>query len=418
MKVIVLGSGVVGLTSAWYLSQAGHQVTVVDRQSRSGEETSFANGGQISYGYSSPWAGPGVPVKALKWLMQKHSPLIVKPNMSTEFYGWMMSFLKNCSLENYQINKGRMLRIANYSQECLIDLQQNLSIKYEGRQQGTLQVFRHQAQVDAIQKDIQLLNNAGTQCRLLNAKECILAEPGLALVKDKIIAGLHLPQDETGDCFQFCEQLSDKAKKAGVDFKFNVHVDSLLYDNEKITGVKTSLGELNADAYVVALGSYSAQLLKPVGIQLPIYPVKGYSLTIPITHEQYSPISTVMDETHKVAITRFDNRVRVAGTAEMAGFDLNLPEKRKATIKMVLQDLFPQAGNIEQAEFWTGLRPMTPDGTPIIGKTSIPNLFTNTGHGTLGWTMACGSGRLLADIVSNNKPDIDTSGFDSFRYKQ
>lgn len=417
MKVIVLGSGVVGLTSAWYLSQAGHQVTVVDRQPKSAEETSFANGGQISYGYSSPWAGPEVPVKALKWLMQKHSPLIVKPNMSPEFYVWMMSFLKNCSLENYQTNKSRMLRIANYSQECLTDLQQNFSIDYEGRQRGTLQIFRHQAQVDTIQKDIQLLNNAGIQCRLLNAKECILAEPGLALVKDKIIAGLHLPQDETGDCFQFCEQLSSRSEKAGVNFKFNVHIDSLLYDDGKIKGVKTSLGELNADAYVVALGSYSAQLLKPIGIQLPIYPVKGYSLTIPITYEQYSPISTIMDETYKVAITRFDNRIRVAGTAEMAGFDLNLPEKRKATIKMVLQDLFPQAGNLEQAEFWTGLRPMTPDGTPIIGKTSIPNLFTNTGHGTLGWTMACGSGRLLADIVSNNKPDIDTSGLDSFRYK-
>jgi D-amino-acid dehydrogenase len=308
------------------------------------------------------------------------------------------------------------LRIANYSRECLSDLAKNHAIKYQGRQRGTLQVFRHHAQVEAVQKDMKLLTESDVKFNLLNVDECVKAEPGLALVKDKLIAGLHLPDDETGDCYQFCQQLTDMAKMAGVEFKFNVQVNKLHFDNTNITGVNTSIGELKADAYVVALGCYSMNLLKPVGINLPVYPVKGYSLTIPMTNAQFSPVSTVMDETYKVAITRFDNRIRVAGTAELNGFNLDLPEKRKATIAMVVQDLFPKAGNLAEAEFWTGLRPMTPDGTPIIGKTKITNLYTNTGHGTLGWTMACGSAKLLADIVSGNEPDIDASGLDSFRY--
>ncbi len=417
MKVLVLGSGVVGLTSAWYLAQAGHQVTVVDRQARSAEETSFANAGQISYGYSSPWAAPGIPAKALKWLTQKHSPLIIKPGTSPALYIWAMEMLKNCSEKNYQINKSRMLRIANYSRQCLIDLRKTHALNYQGRQQGTLQVFRSHAQVEAIQKDMKLLGDSDTRFALLNVDQCIQTEPGLALVRDKIVAGLHLPDDETGDCYLFCQQLTEMAIKAGVDFKFNVQVNNLLKENNKVTAVDTSIGRLKADAYVVALGSYSVKLLKPLGITLPVYPVKGYSLTMPLANADLAPVSTVMDESYKVAITRFNERIRVAGTAELTGFNLDLSEKRQATISMVVQDLFPQAGEIEKAEYWTGLRPMTPDGTPIVGKTKIANLFTNTGHGTLGWTMACGSARLLADIISGNKPDIDPLGLDSFRYQ-
>jgi len=416
MKVMVLGSGVVGLTSAWYLAQAGHQVTVIDRQAQSGEETSFANAGQISYGYSSPWAAPGIPLKAIKWLAQKHSPLIFKPGTSPELYRWTMQMLKNCSEQRYQINKNRMLRVSNYSRQCLLDLRKKHQIAYEGRQQGTLQVFRHQSQVDAVEKDMRLLADSNTRFRLLNVDECLEKEPALTLVKNKIVAGLHLPDDETGDCYQFCQQLTKLAQAAGVEFKFNVQVNKLLIDNEKITAVDTSIGTLSADSYVVALGCYSAQLLKPLGINLPVYPVKGYSLTIPMSNAEFSPVSTVMDESYKVALTRFDHRIRVAGTAELSGFNLALSAKRKATIAMVAQDLFPQAGDIAKAEFWTGLRPMTPDGTPIIGKTRVSNLYTNTGHGTLGWTMACGSGKLLADIVSGHESEIDSSGLSSFRY--
>jgi len=416
MKVIVLGGGVIGLMSAWYLTQTGHQVTVIERQPQCAEETSFANAGQISYGYSSPWAAPGIPIKALKWLIQKHSPLVLKPGVSPDFYCWMMSLLKNCSNTNYQINKSRMLRIANYSRECLTDLRKSQSICYGDRQLGTLQIFRNDAQIEAIQKDMKILRDSGIRCELLSAENCVNVEPALTQVKEKIVAGLHIPDDETGDCYQFCQQLTRLAQKAGVTFKFNVQIESLLSNDSNIIGVNTSIGELSADAYVVALGSYSAGLLKPLGIKLPVYPVKGYSLTLPLVNEAFAPVSTVMDESYKVAVTRLDDRIRVAGIAELSGYNVDLSTKRKATLLQVVQGLFPQAGDIENAKFWTGLRPMTPDGTPIIGKTLFSNLFTNTGHGTLGWTMACGSGSLLADIVSGKSTDIDASGLDSFRY--
>ena len=416
MQVIVLGGGVIGLTSAWYLAQAGHEVTVIDRQLNSGEETSFANAGQISYGYSSPWAAPGVPIKALKWLIQKHAPLKIKPGMSPDLYLWASKMLANCNQTSYQLNKSRMLRVANYSRDCLIELRQHHAIDYEGRQQGTLQVFRSHAQIDAVAKDIKLLQESGTRYQELDVQACIQAEPALAHVKEKLVGGLRLPDDETGDCYLFCQQLVTLAKQAGISFKFGVEISGLKRTDGKISSVSTSAGELKADAYVVALGSYSAGLLAPLGVSVPVYPVKGYSLTLPITDEKLAPISTVMDETYKVAITRFNQRIRVAGTAELSGYNLDLSEQRKETIAMVVNDLFPGGGDIGKAEFWTGLRPMTPDGTPIIGKTPIPNLFTNTGHGTLGWTMACGSGKLLADRVSGRTPDIDPQGLDIFRY--
>ncbi|WP_064609520.1 D-amino acid dehydrogenase [Photobacterium sp. J15] len=421
MEVIVLGSGVIGLTSAWYLAQAGHDVTVVERQSRSAEETSFANAGQISYGYSSPWAAPGIPLKAMKWLLQKHAPLKIKPSVSPELYVWASKMLANCNQEKYQINKARMLRIANYSRDCLQELRQQQKLNYEGRQKGTLQVFRSEAQVEAVAKDIKVLADSGTRYQLLDVAGCIDVEPALAKVKGKLVGGLYLPDDETGDCYLFCQQLTALAEQAGVRFMFDTEVNRFIHQGGKITSVQTSAGELKADAYVVAMGCYSVSVLASLGLssqgmEMPVYPVKGYSLTMPVAEPDLAPQSTVMDETYKVAMTRFDNRIRVAGTAELAGFDLSLSEKRKATIAMVIQDLFPQGGDISKAKFWTGLRPMTPDGTPVIGRTPYANLFTNTGHGTLGWTMACGSGRLLADIVSGREPDIDPVGLDLFRY--
>ncbi|MDV5170430.1 D-amino acid dehydrogenase [Photobacterium rosenbergii] len=416
MEVIVLGSGVVGLTSAWYLRQAGHDVTVIDRQPRSAEETSFANAGQISYGYSSPWAAPGIPVKAMKWLLQEHAPLKIKPSVSPELYLWASKMLANCNTARYQVNKSRMLRIANYSRECLKQLRNEYDLNYEGRQQGTLQVFRTDKQLEAVAKDIELLSESGTRFQELDVAGCVAAEPALAAVKDKLVGGLRLPDDETGDCYLFCQQLTELAIQAGVNFKFDTEITRLEVDDNRISSVHTRCGEFKADAFVVAMGSYSPQVLSQAGIVVPVYPVKGYSLTMPVKNGDAAPISTVMDETYKVAMTRFDNRIRVAGTAELAGFDLNLAEKRKATIAMVIQDLFPQGGEIEKAEYWTGLRPMTPDGTPVIGKTPIKNLFTNSGHGTLGWTMACGSGKLLADIISGSETDIDTTGLDVYRY--
>ncbi len=418
MEVIVLGSGVVGLTSAWYLSQAGHSVTVVDRQPRSAEETSFANAGQISYGYSSPWAAPGIPQKAIKWLFEKHAPLKVKPSLDPQMLQWMMQMLTNCQLSRYQINKSRMLSIANHSRECLHELKKHHNVEYQGRQQGTLQVFRNEKQLVAIEKDMKLLEQSGVRFELMDVASCIKQEPGLAPVQDKLVGGLYLPDDETGDCYLFCQQLTELAKAQGVKFQFDTQIQSLDINGKKIMGVQTDKGVLKADAYVVALGSFSKKMLKPLGVDVPVYPVKGYSLTLPIVNEEFAPTSTVMDETYKVALTRFDDRIRVAGTAELAGFDPSIPTARKETIEMVVRDLFPQGGDFNKAEFWTGFRPMTPDGTPIIGATPVENLFTNTGHGTLGWTMACGSGQILADIITHGDAKIDIRGLSVSRYQQ
>ncbi|ACY52484.1 FAD dependent oxidoreductase, putative [Vibrio antiquarius] len=406
MEVIVLGSGVIGLTSAWYLSQAGYQVTVIDRQPSSAMETSFANAGQISYGYSSPWAAPGVPVKAIKWLMEEHAPLKIKPTLNADMISWASKMVANCTLSRYQVNKARMLSIANHSRMCLEQLRQEHAIEYQGRQFGTLQVFRTPQQLQAIEKDMQLLEQSGTRFELMDVERCIEQEPGLDLVKDKLVGGLHLPDDETGDCYQFCQQLTELAKAHGVRFEFDTEVSNWVTVGKKIMGVQTNRGQFKADQYVVASGSYSTALLKQIDIEIPVYPVKGYSLTIPMKDEHFSPRSTVMDETYKVAMTRFDDRIRVAGTAELAGFDASLPQKRKNTIEMVIRDLFPRCGDFNQAEFWSGFRPMTPDGTPIIGATKYDNLFTNTGHGTLGWTMACGSGQLLASIMAGEKAKV------------
>lgn len=416
MEIIVLGSGVIGLTSAWYLSQAGHDVTVIDRQPRSAEETSFANAGQLSYGYSSPWAAPGIPLKAIKWLMEKHAPLKIQPSLDPKQISWMLQMLVNCQLSRYQVNKSRMLAIANHSRDCLLALQKEHNIQFEGRQQGTLQVFRDQKQLIAIEKDIRLLEESGVRFELMNVEQCIRQEPGLAPVQDKLVGGLYLPDDATGDCYTFCQQLTELAKQHGVRFEFDTDIQAIEHQGKEITGIKTNKGTLKADRYVVALGSYSKALLAPLDIHIPVYPVKGYSLTVPILDADFAPVSTVMDETYKVALTRFDERIRVAGTAELAGFNPDIPQGRKDTIEMVVRDLFPKGGDYSQIEFWTGFRPMTPDGTPIIGATAYHNLFTNTGHGTLGWTMACGSGQLLADLISQGQGKIDASSLNVSRY--
>lgn len=415
MKVVILGSGVVGLTSAWYLSQAGCQVTVIDRQPRAAEETSFANAGQISYGYSSPWAAPGVPLKAMKWLLEEHAPLKIKPSLNPELLHWASQMLKNCQLDRYRINKARMLAIANRSRACLAQLNQQYDLNYQGRTQGTLQIFRNHKQLEAVEKDIALLEESGTRYQLLDAKECLLQEPGLANIQGTLTGGLYLPDDETGDCYLFCQQLQAMAENAGVEFLFNTEILRLNVQGNQVTSVATSQGEIEADKFVVAMGSYSKKLLEQIGIDIPLYPVKGYSLTLPVINRDFAPQSTIMDETYKVAVTRFENRIRVAGTAELAGFDPALPDKRLATLNHVVANLFPQGTDLTQAEYWTGFRPMTPDGTPIIGETKIENLFTNTGHGTLGWTMACGSADILTEVITRSN-NLQYKELSTYRY--
>lgn len=417
MKVLVLGSGVVGVTSAWYLAQAGHEVVVVDRQPGPALETSFANAGEISPGYSSPWAGPGVPIKAIKWMLMHFGPLVVRPKFDPYMALWLVRMLRNCTSARYARNKARMVPLAEYSRDCLKALRSEVSIAYDERTQGTLQLFRTQKQYDGTAGDIEVLKQFGVPYELLDPAGCMAAEPALANVKGKFVGGLRLPGDETGDCQMFTEKLAALCAENGVTFRFNTTVTSINTSGNRIASVSTETEELTADAYVVAFGSYSPFLLRRVGVHIPVYPVKGYSITAPIADKDAAPVSTIMDETYKVAITRLGDRIRAGGTAEISGYDLNLRDARRATLHHSVGDLFPGGGDLSKATFWTGLRPMTPDGPPIIGGvTKYSNLYLNTGHGTLGWTMSCGSGRVLADLVSGKSPDVDASPLNISRY--
>ena len=418
MRVIILGAGVIGVTSAWYLAQAGHEVTVIDRQPGPALETSFANAGEISPGYASPWAAPGIPQKAIKWLLMHHAPLIISARPDFAKIEWVTRMLTNCTSAAYGVNKSRMVRLAEYSRDVLRDLRATTGISYDERTQGTLQLFRTQKQVDAAYKDIKVLKADGVPFEVLDADQCVVAEPGLAPSRHKFTGGLRLPGDETGDCFKFTNRLADMAAAAGVVFRYGVSIDRLEQDGGRIVAVQTSAGRLTADSFVLALGSYSPNMARPLGMRLPVYPVKGYSITLPIINADRAPVSTVMDETFKIAITRLGDRIRVGGMAEISGFNNTLHARRKATLQHSVEDLFGGAGDQTRAEFWSGLRPMTPDGTPIIGRSAVANLYLNTGHGTLGWTMAAGSGRVLADLMSGRVPEIDTSDLGYARYQR
>ena len=417
MKVLVLGSGVIGTASAYYLAKAGHEVEVVDRQQAPALETSFANAGEISPGYSSPWAGPGVPLKAIKWMLMQHSPLVIWPMLEPAMWRWGVQMLMNCTERAYAVNKSRMVPIAEYSRDCLKALRADTGISYDERTQGTLQLFRTQQQLDGITGDVKVLQQYGVPFEVLDRAGFCRAEPALAHTQHKFVGALRLPNDETGDCFKFTQRLAELASALGAKFRFNTRIQSLQFGGSAVTGVYTEAGLLAADRVLVALGSHSPLLLEPIGLRIPVYPVKGYSITLPIIDAAHAPESTVMDESHKVAVTRLGERIRVGGTAELAGYSLALRESRRATLAHVVSDLFPQGGDLAQVSFWCGLRPMTPDGTPIIGPTPIANLLLATGHGTLGWTMAAGTGRVIADLVSGRQPEIDVSALGMSRYR-
>jgi D-amino-acid dehydrogenase len=416
MKIAILGSGVIGTMTAYYLAKAGHDVVVLDRQPGPALETSFANAGEISPGYASPWAAPGIPLKAIKWLMMEHAPLILRPTFDVKTLSWLFAMLRNCTPARYAVNKARMVRIAEYSRDCLMELRDQTGIRYDQRTQGTLQLFRSASQLAGIAKDVDVLKSSGVPYEVLDRAGCVAAEPGLADAREDFVGGLRLPHDETGDCFKFTNAMAKLAEDLGVQFKFNTRIDSIEMQGGAIAGVRTSEGLVAADRYVVALGSYSPQLVLPLGLKLPVYPVKGYSITAPIVNADLAPVSTLMDETFKIAITRLGDRIRVGGMAEISGYRNDLPIRRRATLQRSVGSLFPRAGDWEAASFWSGLRPMTPDGTPVIGATSVANLYLNTGHGTLGWTMACGSAKMLSDLIGGRTPDIDTRDLSIARY--
>ena len=421
MNVVVLGGGVIGVSTAWALLRQGAKVTLVERQSDVAQETSFANAGQVSPGYSTPWAAPGIPLKALRWLFQAHAPLAIRPDGSLYQWRWMAAMLANCSASRYAVNKERMMRLSEYSRDCLRSWRAETGIAYDARSQGTLQLFRSQAQLDGAARDVAVLQDCGVPFELLDAAGVVAAEPALARASAPISGGLRLPNDETGDCHLFTRQLAAMACAQGMTLRSACTVQALESDGQRVSGLRlasTKDGEgerLQADAVVLAAGSYSRDLLLPLGLDIPVYPVKGYSLTLPVSDATLAPQSTVLDETYKIALTRLGDRLRVGGMAELAGFDLRLNPRRRATLEKVTRELFP-CGDLTQAQFWTGLRPMTPDGTPLVGATPLRGLYLNTGHGTLGWTMACGSAQLLADTISGRPPAIRTEGFDMSRY--
>ena len=417
MKVIVMGAGVIGVTTAYYLAKSGCEVSVIDRQPGAGLETRFANAGEISPGYASPWAGPGVPLKAVQWILDRHGPLVLRPQFDPAMWRWILQMLRNCTSRRYAINKSRMVPIAEYSRDCLRELRAETGIAYDHRSQGTLQLFRKQSQLDHIGGDVDILKQYGVPFEVLDRQGCIQAEPALAGAPASFVGGLRLPDDETGDCHLFTQRLMAMAEAIGVRFVANTQIERIAVEGDRVASVVTSAGPVAADAYVMALGSFSPLLLRPIGIDIPVYPVKGYSITVPVVDDGGAPQSTVMDESYKVAITRLGDRIRVGGTAEVGDYRVRLATGRRLTLERSLLDLFPRGGDLTEPLFWSGLRPMTPDGPPIIGQARYKNLYLNTGHGTLGWTMACGAGRIIADQLLGRSPGISTEGLSLQRYR-
>ena len=417
MKVVVLGAGIIGTTSAYFLAKQGHEVTVIDRQDSVSMETSHANAGCLSYGFTSPWASPGLPFSVLKWVLTGRSPLIINPNMSVETIKFLYRMYKNCNSRSYEINKSRMLRVANYSQKALLEIESDFDLYYEQKKQGSLQLFWDSKEIEKTQKDIAILDKFNINSQLLSAEECVKIEPGLRYVKNKLAGGIQFMDDFTGNCYLFSTEVYKKCVEMGVNFEFNTEIKSLQISNDKIASVLMDRGEIKADCYSVSLGSYSTKILSKIGIEIPIYPVKGYSITLPVLSNEDAPQSTIMDEKNKIAITRLGDRIRVAGMAHLTDFDKNLRTKSLDSLMSGLDLLFPKSyESSKETNFWTGFRPSTPDGTPIIGPTPYNNLFLNTGHGTLGWTMSAGSGKLLANLVSGIDPEISTEGIDMSRY--
>ncbi|KZS24082.1 D-amino acid dehydrogenase [Wohlfahrtiimonas chitiniclastica] len=416
MNIIILGAGVIGVTQAYYLAKKGYKVTVFERHEGPALDTSHANAGQISPGYATPWAAPGIPFKAIKWMLEKHAPLAIRPTADLNQYKFMWDMFLNCNKEKYAINKSRLVRLSEYSRDCLIKLREDTGIYYENRSLGTTQLLRTKKQMEGIKADLEVLEKFNVPFEVLDAQGILNVEPGLKHSVNKLEGGLRLPNDETGDCFLFTNRLADIAKTIGVEFKFNQTVEDIIIENKKVKGIRANGEEYDADIVVDCLGTYTPFLLKKIGIKAPIYPLKGYSLTADIIDENAAPTSTILDETYKIAITRFDKRIRIGGMAEISGYQINLNPKRRATLEFVTEDLFPGAGNLKTAIFWSGLRPKTPDSTPIIGGTEFENFYINAGHGTLGWTQSCGSASYLSDIIAGNQPEISTEGLDISRY--
>ncbi|MEM1255093.1 MAG: D-amino acid dehydrogenase [Cyanobacteria bacterium P01_H01_bin.21] len=412
MQVCVLGAGVVGVTTAWFLQKAGFEVTVIDRQPKAGLETSFANGGQISVSHAEPWANPNTPGKILKWINREDAPLLFRLRTDTNQWCWGLRFLQECMPNRARYNLIQLLNLGTFSRDMLQSLRAETEITYDCLTQGILHFYTSQREFKAAVQTTQLMQDFGCIRQVITAEEAIHIEPALKTVQDKIVGATYTSADESGDAHQFTQNLAQLCQKNGVRFLWNTQIHMLETADEKIDGVQISQADgyretLKPDAYVVCLGSYSSQLVKPLGIHLHIYPVKGYSATFPVEHEERAYTTSLTDDEYKLVFSRLGNRLRVAGTAELNGYGLGLNTVRCEAIVERVMELFPGAINPKLAKFWTGLRPSTPSNLPYIGKTRYANLFVNTGHGTLGWTHSCGSGKAIADIISGKQPDVD-----------
>ena len=411
MKVAVLGAGVVGVTTAQALAAAGHEVTVIDRQPSPAMETSFANGGQISACHAVPWATPHMPFKAFSLIFRADAPLRINPlRWDPALWGWCLQFLANCTSRRFELNMERALRIAVYSRAMLKALRQRHNLKYDHSTGGLLYIYHDKEALAEAENLAARLGGHGLSQMVLDHDQVIAEEPALAQSTDPIVGGILSPEDETGDAHAFSETLAVVARQQNVTFQFDTHITGITAKDKYIVSIETTIGSMEADAFVVCLGSDTAPLLKPLGLSVPIYPAKGYSLTAEITDSEAAPRRSITDESRFMVITRMGNRIRAGGTAELAGWDRSINPNRMSPIIAGTRALFPHAADYSQIKPWAGLRPSTPDSVPIIGSTPYENLFLNTGHGTLGWTMACGSAQVITDLVSGRTPEIDISG--------
>ena len=410
MKVLVLGAGVVGVTCAHYLFRDGHEVTVIDRQPGAASETSFGNAGGVCPGFAGPWAAPGMPLKVLRWLFLNNAPLMLRPRLDPAQWRWLAQFVFNCTVGRFARNKARMQRVAHYSKACLVKLREDTGIDYDHGTGGVLQIFRTEEEFEAGRRAAKVLEQFEVEHRLVDSDEVLTIEPALDAGNVSLSGGLHLPTDETGDCYLFTTRLAERLQAAGVRFRFGTNVEAIATERGRVSGIVTDSGTLAADCYVVALASDAPVLLKPLGIDLPIYPVKGYAITLDDAQSEFSPRSSVMDEHSKVMMTRLGTRLRAAGVAEIAGHDRTVNPAKAAGVRDAARELFPRAGDFSKVTYWAGLRPMTPDGPPYLGATPYSNLFLNLGQGSNGWTQACGCGRIVADLIGGRIPEIDLDG--------
>jgi D-amino-acid dehydrogenase len=411
MRILVLGAGVVGVTSAWHLAEDGHEVTVVDRQPGPGLETSFANGGQISVSQAEPWSNPGAPAKIVKWLGDEAAPLLFRPMVSLRQWSWGLRFLYECLPGRTRDNTVQILRLAIYSAQQLKLLREATGIRYDHLERGILQLYYDDHEFEQAKQRATLISRGGLHLEVKNAEQACDIEPALARSTVTLAGAIYSASDESGDAHMFTRNLAELCARRGVTFRYESTIDRIEADGDRVSAVQvTRAGErerLAADAVLVCLGVQSPFLLEPLGLRVPVYPVKVYSVTIPTDGHEGAPTVCLTDEGRKLAISRLGNRLRVAGTAELAGYDTSINEVRCQAILTRVRQLFPDAGDFERAQKWAGLRPATPGNVPIIGRTRIPNLFVNTGHGTLGWTLCAGSGRSIADIIGGRAPAVD-----------